>query len=286
MGKKTNDSADLILKQRDTDYDEYAQAFEELEYKYNGLRDSYNNHISIINNERVAMREEIRRLYDFLKAIGGSMGNRLSIFDFSMEDAAVRSSMKMLPKLEDPNVESTYGLADSLVRTIAVKSKNKKKLQVFTYEVIKEREKQQKDIEEKNLSIAYLSDANIIAELYRNIIIIVRDAIREKILPELGLIKAFLYADAIREQILDGMTPTEVYPNSIEEYKGTRQDIHYQFVRNVVDFYTITTEFFKRKILTEIVSDRSVTDEEKEEFNQQIEGIKKSVNRIEEMKVL
>ena len=115
---------------------------------------------------------------------------------------------------------------------------------------------------------------------------IVRDAIKNKIIPELGLIQAFLYADAIRERILDGADTRNVHPYSIEEYRNTTQDVHYQFVRNVFDFYNISTNFFKRTILTDIINDRIVTEDEKTDFYKQIEGIKNSVRLIEDKKVL
>ena len=49
------------------------------------LREDYNSEITIINNERLSMRMEIQRLYNFLKAVGGSMGARITPFDFEKE---------------------------------------------------------------------------------------------------------------------------------------------------------------------------------------------------------
>ena len=52
------------------------------------------------------------------------------------------------------------------------------------------------DIYQRVVLVSSLQDAIKIATVYRNIIVTVRDTIAEKIIPELELIQAFLYADA------------------------------------------------------------------------------------------
>ena len=152
--------------------------------------------------------------------------------------------------------------------------------------IVRKQTEYTKDLTNRDRSISFIKDANEIAELYRQVVVIVRDSIRDKIIPEMGLIKAFLYADAIREIIVDGEKPTDVHPYSIEEYKNTAQDMHYQFVKNAFDFYNISTNFFRKTILSDIIADKVVTEEEKRDFNEQIEAIKNSVKRVEEKKVL
>lgn len=134
--------------------------------------------------------------------------------------------------------------------------------------------------------VSSLQDAIKIATVYRNIIVTVRDTIAEKIIPELELIQAFLYADAIRENLIEDDEISNIKPCNIVEYKGRKQDIHYQFVRNTFDFYKMSTTFFKKAVLTDILDDRVVTEGEKKEFHKQIYAIKNKMKTLESQKVI
>lgn len=90
----------------------------------------------------------------------------------------------------------------------------------------------------------------------------------------------------MKELVIDEAELTEVIPAAISECEGTVQDIHYQFVKNVFDFYTIATNFFRNPVLTSIIEAMQITEEEKNEFYSNIENIKDSIKRVEEQKVL
>ncbi len=142
------------------------------------------------------------------------------------------------------------------------------------------------DIYQRVVLVSSLQDAIKIATVYRNIIVTVKDTIAEKIIPELELIQAFLYADAIRENLIEDDEISNIKPCNIVEYKGRKQDIHYQFVRNTFDFYKMSTTFFKKAVLTDILDDRVVTEGEKKEFNKQIYAIKNKMKTLESQKVI
>lgn len=114
-----------------------------------------------------------------------------------------------------------------------------------------------------------------IASIYRSLIATVKDSISETILPELTGIDAFLAADAIKNCIISGMDPEDAEVANITEYKGTLFHGHFMFVKNTFDYYTIIAKFFTEPILTNIVEDNKITEEEKESFNKNVEKIEK-----------
>lgn len=275
-----------VKQKNDREYNEYLEEAKILNNEYITFRDKYNGEIAIINSSRAGMRDEIYQLYKFLNAIGGSLGEKITVFDFNSEAPAIYDDTPFVQKVGEPVLEEKHALIDPLVKTISIGKNNKKKIINFEVDVDGKNNEYTKDLADRKNKKSFVEDALKIAEIYRNIVMIVRDAIKNKILPEMGLIQAFLYADAIRERILDDVNTSNVHPYSIEEYRNTTQDVHYQFVRNAFDFYNISTNFFKRTILTDIIADKIVTEDEKIEFNKQIEEIKNSVRSIEEKKVL
>ena len=88
------------------------------------LREDYNSEITIINNERLSMRMEIQRLYNFLKAVGGSMGARITPFDFEKEASVYNEDIVLIEKLEKPELENWHYI-DGVVRMSFVKGHNK-----------------------------------------------------------------------------------------------------------------------------------------------------------------
>ncbi len=266
-------------------YKAYAKSANEKEKKYMQLREDYNSEVTIINNERLSMRMEIQRLYNFLKAVGGSMGARITPFDFEKEAPVYNEDIVLIEKLEKPELENWHYI-DGVVRMSFVKGHNKAIIKDFEKEVQEQKIKYTYDLTKRDQKIEFVKDAEVIAKLYRDIVVIVRDTIRDKIIPEMGLIKSFLYADAIREKIMDGGKLDNIRIYSIEEYQGTAQDKHYQFIKNTVDFYNLIVKFFKEKILTQIIKDQKITPEEKSGLKKQIQLIEEHITLLEKEKVM
>lgn len=261
-------------------YKEYQKRANEKQKKYAELRENYNAEIAIINNERLSMRIEIQKLYAFLKSIGGSMGERITPFDFEKEAPVYNANLSLVEKLEKPEIENWHYI-DGVFRMSFVKGHNKSLIKEFEKASVGEGIKYTNDYMKRDQMIKFVEDACEIAKMYRQIVVTVRDTIRDKIIPEMNLVKSFLYADVIRERILDGDNLDGIKPYSIEEYQGTRQDTHYQFVKNTVDFYTLIVKFFSEKILTQIIEDQQVTPAERNSFKRQIDAINAHINNVE-----
>lgn len=284
MGLK--EDIEELTSRRERDYEDYKAKLGCRMKIYNDRCSKFDVLVGTINTERLAFRKEIKVLYDFLQLIGGSLRDekRISVFDFSDEAPAPNQLYSEIPPLPEPDFVNNDGwdlLWKGLIGVARDHFKNKDLCEKFLQDIEEKKSAYDKDIKDRETQISYIKDAIEIAIIYRNIIVTVRDTVAEKILPELDLIQAFLYADAIRERVLDGETTKDIQLCAISEYKGTRQDKHYQFVKNTFDFYNICTAFFKQTVLADILRDRIVSEEEKKEFKQNIDEIKAHIDSVE-----
>lgn len=121
--------------------------------------------------------------------------------------------------------------------------------------------------------VCFFQAACEIAKTYLDLIWSIKLSIDETILSELDGISAFLYADAIKNCIIEGLDPKNAEPCSIVEYKGTAYDSHFIFVQNAFDYYTLITKFFTDAILEKIFEDHAVTDDEIDDLKNRIADI-------------
>lgn len=275
-----------VREESKEEYRKYKEKVGRAIKKFEDTRDQYNAELTIINDERWLLRQEINRLYEFLKAIGGSMDRKITVFDFKTESFAPNMDRTEIPPIEEPDFQKEYWLFEHVIKTALKHSENKKKLEKYITAVEEKKEEYKKDLDDRGTEIRYMQDGVEIATIYRNIIAIIIDTIKDKIIPEFEYIQAFLYADAIRELVIDGSDFENVEPCKILEYKGTQQDIHYQFVKNAFDFYDVITNFFRNTVLTNILADRVVSEEEKEMFQKNIDIIKDHIGLLESTKVV
>lgn len=291
-----------LEEKSEQDYNIYKEKAADLEKEYNDVEKKFDVIIGTINAERLSFRKEIRALYDFLMLVGGSLKDekRISIFDFADESPAPSMGEDDIKKVENTNMYKKGSVGWGVLVGIGLGA-----IGVATKEFIRHnmnkaiyenclmaaetrKNEYERDLNKKQKMVSDLKDAVEIAKIYRSIIVIVKDTISEKIIPELDFIRSFLYADAIRELVLEGesLETDSIEPCNIAEYKGTKQDIHYQFIKNAFDFYRISTQFFKKPILTDILEDRVVTEQEKADFNEQVQLIKNQISSLEDMKVV
>ena len=131
----------------------------------------------------------------------------------------------------------------------------------------------QVDLAKMEDEASFFSTAVDIADMYRILIAQVRDTISEKIIPEFNGILSFLYADAIKNCIINHENPDDVKMASISEYRGTPYESHYTFVQNVFDYYTLITNFFTEPILSNLIQKREITKSDYERFQKKLRTI-------------
>lgn len=281
-----NDWEELV-KKYDDDYNNYVNELEKQKQMLYTYRDLYNNLVSLINAERVAMRYEINDLYSFLKNVGGNIGKNIDIFEFDNEDFAPVFIQSIVLQLEKPVLKDEFGIFNINIKGMQNSAENKDKKLDFQVAVDKQRMEYTKSLQQIKNEIKYLTDIVKIAEIYRNTIIMVKDCIRYRVIPEADLIESFLYADAIRESIVENNEISSlIVPCDFNEYRGSIYDLHVRFIENAFDFYKLCTSFFKNKVLTNIIADKKVSHEEKDLFMKQVESIRYSMNKMEVQKVI
>lgn len=250
-----------LNRQSEHEYNEYMKESEKLLKVYADKKDFYNNQIHMINAEKIAMREELKVLYSFLEYIGGSLERTISIIDFHEEHPALNVTNNLVEKLEQVEYEDDWGIGN-INNTRRAKDLEKK---IYWKSI-----EYKKSLADKRKLVKRMEDAEAIAKLYRNILTVVRDTIREKVLPEVEYLRAFLIADAIREKVFAGNEIDEVKPCKIIEYKNTKYNVHYIFVKNTFDFLDLAKAFFSKRILTDLLQTGSVTPEERAEFERSV----------------
>ncbi len=129
------------------------------------------------------------------------------------------------------------------------------------------------DIAKAKDEVSFFAASVEIADMYRALVATVRDTIAEKIIPELNGILAFLYADAIKNCIINNEDLSTVHIGSISEYRGTPYEGHYTFIRNVFDYYSLITTFFAEPVLSTLLQKRKVSETELKRFEKKIKNI-------------
>lgn len=260
-----------LNRQNEREYSEYTKASEKLLKVYADKKDFYNNQIHMINAEKIAMREELTVLYSFLEYIGGSLGRAISIIDFQEEYPAPNVTSNLVEKLDRVEYSDNDWGINHIINTSKAKD--------FEQKIYWKSIDYKKSLSDKRKLVKGMEDSEAIAKLYRNVLTIVRDTIREKVLPEFEYLRAFLIADAIREKVLARDEINEVKPCKIIEYRNTKYEVHYTFVKNAFDFLDLAKAFFSKRILTDLLQKGDITLEEREEFE-------KSVFELQEQLIL
>lgn len=285
MSKNEKRLEELKVKAQ-ADYSAYKTDLENVIKRYEDERDKYNAQLAMINSERLSMREELNKLHAFLLAIGGSLDKKITTFEFATEAYAPNLGKVQLNPVESPFLKDDFGFFNFTVQGVKNSMGNKSKIENYAYAMEQRKLEYDKDIKRWETQIKYMGDAALVAELYRHIVVVVRDAVREKIIPEMSFIQAFLYADAIREQIVERGVIEEIIPCDIVEYRGTKYDTHYCFIRNTFDFYDLCKNLFNKTILTDILADNVISEKEKWDFEAATREIKSQINVLDGMRVL
>lgn len=293
--KKENEA---LIAQWNDEIQKHNQVITQLRHKAQKVVDQYNPRVATVNSERASLFQEIRKLHHFLKGFG-NIGKEITPCDFCVEDfmwpsiELFASQSDSQAKQATPNGSTASNgamLGIAVFVPLATRGRylgkaffgSKKKVYLENIEKYEKdmlaRRKQRNDAEAE---IKFFEAARDISELYLRTIMGIKAIINDTIMPELDGISAFLYADAIKDCIIEGENPRNAEPHNIAEYSGTAYDVHYTFVRNAFDYYTLITKFFTSGILANIFDDHQVTDEEKHLLKNKIAEIENSQKLLE-----
>ena len=277
-------------------YTEYKSKMNKLKSEAQKACNVYNGHIGVVNSERHSLREELRALYEFLGKLG-DVGIRITVFDYVIEvPESISIEQDTCGNISDIE-RNAHGLRDATTFVIAPalflaekavggllkRSRDKKTLLEQQEFAEKEYTKWEKQIGDAEQLVEFYKTAGEIADIYRGTVAIVRDTIRQTIIPELDGVAAFLAAFAIKEAVIFGEDPDEAVSVGIEAFNDTPYGQHYVFVKNTFEYYQLIKTFFTEPILTRIVSDRIITLQEKCEFKKKTAEIENKGKQIVKM---
>ena len=277
----------------------YKEKAEELYNQANVTCHKYNDQINTINSLRHGLQDEISDLYKFLVRFG-NVDKKITPFHYVTEDSKYVDRKPESPSLKNSRYNNTE--TSGFMKTTAIamaafvpvalpallignfwrkRAQSKEMYLLYVEEYEKVKIAWEKSLEIRQTEIQFYKVATEIADKYRALVSTVRNAIRETILPELSGVDAFLVADAIKNSIISGMDPREAEVSSIDTYRGTAYDMHYVFVRNAFDYYTMLVNFFTEPILTKIVEDNEITPDEREMFENERSAIEQQTKLLE-----
>lgn len=312
MSLMYKDELDELKIQWQNAYEQYKEDAQVLNNRIYHAQSEYDNAISVLNAERNDLRSEIRLLYNFLGGLEGACpGPRITPFDFVRERPANRDSdsieyngneacdiqIKSIEKGIVKNALKYGGVALIGGGPIGIgamgafdffrsRSKNKKQYEdcLLTFE--NQKIKWKDDLNTRREIVKLWELVSRMAGQYHGCIATVKDTIQDTIIPELGLVKAFLYANSIQEAIICDDSISNITATEIQVLQNTPFDVHYQFVRNVFDYYTLISSFFRQTVLTDIISDCGNTDQKEQKFNRSIEDIRNKTKNIKNYSVI
>lgn len=260
---------------------------------------AYNGQIGVINAERNFMREELRNLYNFLKKVG-DVGIKVTVFDYQLEALeSLNIDEAKIAQYGEQGQEKTGKLGDAVMLAFAPiafaiyktggwflkRSKDKKALGKYILDYEEEKQCWKYQTEQCEQLIKFYEKAAQIADIYRALVATVRDAIKNTIEPELSGIEAFLAADAVKNAINEGTDPDDAVVAGIAEYQGTAYGMHYIFVKNTFEYYRLVKEIFTEPLLTKMMSDRQITEEEYNDFCRNVDQIKEQQKKLDALSV-
>ena len=258
------------------DYEEYEKNFKEKETEMRKSFEALAQAFSTTNAERARLMEPIQQLYDFLSR----RNKKEAITPFQYKDE-VTPAVEKINKVDNRHINK---YKDKSEMSFAEKAEEIFSFDKFVYHGKYKKEYEQtivahqkaqnawsRSLKQCEETTAYYEVALEITELYRGVLMVISNTVRKKILPELGGIKAFLYAEAVKEHIIYGDELVHVEPVDIDEYAGSKAyGKHYTFVKNAHDFYTLIVSYFTTPHLTDLLKRPDVTEEEKEDFQSKL----------------
>lgn len=272
----------------ENDLEEYNKAINQMKTEIEAACCKYNQEVATINSERSGLKELINKLYHFLKEFG-KIGAKITPFDFVNEswqqiniDSMINPEKVAKTSDSGNNDGNKYAWIAVLLTPIAVlplipmclngeNKENYLKYKTKHEEALKNYDNNKEKLNDICKNIRLATD---IAKLYYGTIGTVKEAITETVIPELSGIKAFLYACSIADKVAEDRELTlGVEPIDISEIRGTKYNEHYLFIKNTVDYYTLTVKIFTQQVLTKMLEDNEITEEERAAFEKQIKEI-------------
>ena len=136
MATKNKTRLEELKMESNSDYNEYKNRVDAMQREINDVAQRYNTEINIINNQRIEIRHELEKLYNFLEPLGNMIDRKVTVFDFEVEAPATIPTIDInIQKVESPNYLEHGFWNDSIFSHIDKHNKNQKRIDEYGSEV-------------------------------------------------------------------------------------------------------------------------------------------------------
>lgn len=241
--------------------------------KTNNSIDKFSKEINLINSKRERLWSDLKKLYNFLEELGNI--SEIKYLNFKKE-SSILSEDSLEISIKTNNIQrieqqlsdlKIHGVGDYTKMFFWEGLNGARKAYENNTDVEKKLENYLKEIKvievdlkkyKGNLDLKrdYIILCEKITIEYRNLINEISDFLEEKIFPELEIIKLFLLAHSIKNEVIFGnldketkITPTKVVNLSESIYRK-----HYLFIQNTFLLFQIVQNFFSQDVITSLIS--------------------------------
>lgn len=248
----------------DSIYRSYQKEIEQLTMDDETKKKEYQQLLLAVDNIRTAyLIPYINQLYLELEEYG-SPSKRPNYITFLTDQSIEKERM-------DTEIKRTYLLArkrltkeqtdpkDLVTKFLYEWTKNKKKIDVGNQDIKNLRDRIALRKQEYRNEINKTSEMISKLNLYLNVLIFIKDSIKEIVLPEMEGVHAFLVAKNMAAQISVRQYPGTITLESILKLANTPYEKHYFFIKQVFLFYSNVIELMEHSINVDFSTKKCIT---------------------------
>ncbi len=273
---KTENAYYDVLAQHEGDYKKYSQEWSQKDHCFRDLKEDYNQQISTINARRSELYNENKSLYTFLQRYGDLLSHAPEVFEYSLESGLREEFPSKLEAIVKARMKTAYRLGEKGHISRSKAKHNKAALEAYETRRNRWNNESTKNLCDCDLAIQKVQDGLQVGRLYLDTISVIKNTIDEKITPQMNLVHAFFFADAIAKQIEStGTVCSPITPKPAGAYLNTPYQCHIQFIKNALTFYDLCYQFFTTTTLTNLLKKEDLSEEDMARFKESIENFKR-----------
>ncbi|MGL5752175.1 MAG: hypothetical protein ACRCXT_16700 [Paraclostridium sp.] len=241
--------------------------------KTNASIDKFSKEINLINSKRERLWCDLKKLYNFFEELGNI--SEIKYSDFKKE-SSILSEDSLEISMKATNIEriehqlndlKIHGFGDYTKMFFWEGLNGARKAYENNVNIEKKLENYLKEIKiieidlkkyKGNLDLKrdYIILCEKITIEYRNLINEISDFLEEKIFPELEIIKLFLLAHSIKNEVIFGKLDkeTKIIPTKVANLSESIYRKHYLFIQNTFLLFQIVQNFFSQDVITNLIS--------------------------------
>lgn len=305
INDRVDDAAKVV--QKFTGEKERRQIVEETKHEYKESRNAIQILIDILNNLIKEFNQKIKALNSIreekVKINIQKLGSSLSIFG-NIKDMSEYSEEKeklffYIPERDFEGVENyiadiDWSSDEIFLRTFFqgiftrffTRKQNKKmreRLEKFKDDMMGEKDK-------LNNKIEMIEKVDMrICDLYIELVEKISDYIKFKVIPQIEVIESFLECESVKNVYIADTKAKIIenveYETDIKLYDNTIYQKHYNFVRNSFWFYILSATIYSSPVLTKLLENKKITDNDIEKLEGQKLLCKKQIMLLESNKI-